>query len=79
MLRGGCCPGCLFANAAIALKIEGPAEINGNDLFVLVGGVGAVWIRTKEQTGTVKLTATHPRLERQELELDVTPALPEVL
>jgi beta-galactosidase len=68
-----------FANAAVMLEIDGPGEIIGDNPFVLVGGTGAVWIRTKEQAGTVRLRATHPRLGRQELQLDAAPALPEAL
>ena len=51
-----------FANDPIALGLEGPAELIGDNPFALVGGTGAVWIRAKEQPGIVRLTATHPRL-----------------
>src|SRR5271170_8058747 len=54
-----------YANDAIALSLEGPAEIIGDNPFTLVGGTGAVWIRTREQAGTVQLTAKHPRLGTQ--------------
>jgi beta-galactosidase len=54
-----------FANDPIVLKLEGPAEIIGDNPFALVGGTGAVWLRAKEEPGTVRLTATHPRLGSQ--------------
>lgn len=51
-----------FANDPIMFALEGPAELIGDNPFALVGGTGAVWIRAKEEAGTVRLTATHPRL-----------------
>ena len=32
-----------------------------------IGGTGAIWIRAKEQPGTVTLTATHPVLGKQQV------------
>ena len=64
-----------FANDPLLLKLEGPAELVGDNPFALFGGVGAVWIRAKEQPGTVKLTATHPRLGSQTVTLTL-PAAP---
>ncbi|MFZ1007101.1 MAG: hypothetical protein WAN65_09705 [Candidatus Sulfotelmatobacter sp.] len=49
-----------FANDAIELRIEGPAQIIGDDPFALVGGTGAIWLRAKEQPGRARLTASHP-------------------
>jgi beta-galactosidase len=66
-----------FANDAVKFEIEGPAEIIGDNPFALIGGTGAVWIRTKEQAGKVRLTAMHPYLGKQQLEIDVTAAGPE--
>lgn len=51
-----------FANAAIKLSLEGPGEIVGESPFSLFGGVGAVWVKTKEAAGVIRLTATHPTL-----------------
>jgi beta-galactosidase len=68
-----------FANDAIKLEIDGPAEIIGDNHFSLVGGTGAVWLRAKEQAGRVALTATHPVLGRQEILLTVTQSNPELL
>jgi beta-galactosidase len=58
-----------YANDPIALSLEGPAEIIGDNPFALTGGTGAVWIRAKEEPGTVRLTAKHPRLGSQTIVL----------
>jgi beta-galactosidase len=54
-----------YANDPIALILDGPAEIIGDNPFALVGGTGAVWIRANEEPGAVRLTARHPRLGAQ--------------
>jgi beta-galactosidase len=63
-----------FATAAIALTIEGPGEIIGSNPFALAGGVGAVWIKTKQATGTIRLTAKHETLGSKMVEIRVTKA-----
>jgi beta-galactosidase len=67
-----------FANDAIKFELQGPAEIIGDNPFALIGGTGAIWIRAKEQPGTVKLTATHPQLGAQHLQLEIASASPEL-
>ena len=66
-----------FANDAIKLELDGPAEIIGDNPFALIGGTGAVWIRAQEQPGTVTLTATHPQLGKQQVQLELTAVSPE--
>jgi beta-galactosidase len=66
-----------FANDAIKLELEGPAEIIGDNPFALVGGTGAIWIRAKEQAGTVQLTATHPVLGVQKIQFELANVAPE--
>jgi beta-galactosidase len=66
-----------FANDAIQLEIEGPAEIIGDNPFALVGGTGAVWLRAKEQAGRVRLTASHPVLGKRQVDFEITAAPPE--
>ena len=66
-----------FANDAIVLEVEGPAEIIGDNPFALVGGTGAVWIRAQEQPGTVTLTATHPQLGKQQVQFELKAVPPE--
>jgi beta-galactosidase len=68
-----------FANDAIKLDLDGPAEIVGDNPFVLVGGTGAIWIRAKEQSGSVRLRATHPQLGTQQIEIELLAAPPEVV
>jgi beta-galactosidase len=66
-----------FADPAIRLQLDGPAEIIGDNPFSLVGGTGAIWIRAKEEPGTARLTATHPTLGAKQLEFHITEAAPE--
>jgi beta-galactosidase len=68
-----------YATAAIALELQGPAELIGDNPFALVGGLGAVWVRAREEPGQVRLIARHPYLGSQELLLSVAPAPPEVV
>ncbi len=60
-----------LANAAIELSLTGPGEIVGENPFSLFGGVGAVWVKTKQMAGVIKLTATHPRLGAKTIEFNV--------
>ncbi len=66
-----------FANDAIKLKLEGPAELIGDNPFALIGGTGAIWIRAKELPGTVRLTATHPILGTQQVQFELVSVAPE--
>jgi len=66
-----------FAGDAIKLELEGPAELIGDNSFSLIGGTGAVWVRAKEQPGTVTLTATHPVLGKQQVQFELAAAPPE--
>jgi beta-galactosidase len=58
-----------LANAAIALSVEGPGEIIGENPFSLFGGVGAVWLRTKEAAGLIRFTAKHPKFGSKTVEV----------
>ena len=62
-----------FANDPIAFELQGPAELIGDNPFSIIGGTGAVWIRAKEEAGTVKLTGTHPVLGKQEIQIVIAP------
>jgi len=59
-----------FAQAAIQFTIEN-GEIIGDNPFALVGGGGAVWIRSKQTSGVIRLTAKHPRLGTKTVEIKV--------
>ena len=65
-----------FANAAITFNIQGPGEIIGDNPFALFGGVGAIWIKTKESPGVIRLTANHPQLGSKTVELNAQPFQP---
>ena len=67
-----------FANDAIRFELTGPAELIGDNPFALIGGTGAIWIRAAEQPGKVRLTAHHPNLGAQHVEIEITNARPEV-
>lgn len=66
-----------FANDSVKLELEGPAELIGDNPFALIGGTGAVWIRAREQAGTARLTATHPRLGSQQVSFEIVASPPE--
>ncbi|MGA2166634.1 MAG: glycoside hydrolase family 2 TIM barrel-domain containing protein [Terracidiphilus sp.] len=66
-----------FANDPIRFELTGPAELIGDNPFALIGGTGAIWIRATEQPGKVRLTAHHPILGAQHIELEITPAAAE--
>ena len=63
-----------YANDPITFKLEGSAELIGDNPFSLIGGTGAVWVRAREQAGTVRLTAVHPRLGSQIIEISLSAA-----
>jgi beta-galactosidase len=67
-----------FANDAITFDLQGPGEMIGDNPFALVGGTGAVWIRAKEEPGTVRLVAIHPQLGKQQIEVAITPVEREI-
>jgi beta-galactosidase len=66
-----------FANAAVGLELEGPADIVGDNPFSLIGGTGAVWIRAKERPGKVRLKAIHPQLGTRVVEIEIAATPPE--
>ncbi len=67
-----------LANDAIAIKLDGPAEIIGDNPCVLVGGSAAIWLRAKEEPGKVRLTARHPVLGELKVEIAIVAAEPEI-
>lgn len=68
-----------FANDAIRLELEGPADIIGDNPFSLVGGTGAIWIRARQSPGRVRLKAIHPYLGTQESEINISPGAEEIV
>lgn len=68
-----------FASGAIQLSVDGPGEIVGENPFGLMGGVGAIWLKSKQASGTIRLTARHPYIGTKTVELRVTQAEPETI
>ncbi|MEG9436737.1 glycoside hydrolase family 2 protein [Edaphobacter sp. HDX4] len=68
-----------YANDPITLKLEGSAELIGDNPFALIGGTGAIWIRAGDRPGAVRLVAAHPRLGSQEINITLTPSHPEAI
>jgi beta-galactosidase len=63
-----------YANDPIVLTLEGPGKLIGDNPFSLIGGTGAVWIRAGEESGVLRLTAKHPRLGAQKIEINLRSA-----
>jgi beta-galactosidase len=68
-----------FANDAIKFELQGPAQIIGDNPFSLIGGTGAIWIRTQEKPGRVLLKAIHPYLGAQQVEVNVAASSEELV
>lgn len=68
-----------LANAAIVLSVTGPGEIVGENPFSLFGGVGAVWIKTKQAPGMIRVTAKHPFLGSKTIEITSKASTPPLL
>ena len=67
-----------FSIAAIQFSIEN-GEIIGDNPFPLVGGCGAIWIKTTDRAGKMRLTAKHPRLGTKTVEISAKAAAPPVI
>jgi beta-galactosidase len=63
-----------YANDPIVFTLEGPGKLIGDNPFSLIGGTGAVWIRAGEEPGVLRLTAKHPRLGAQNIEITLRSA-----
>lgn len=57
-----------FAMGAIQFTVEN-AQIIGDNPFPLVAGCGAVYLKTTNRPGPIKLTAKHPRLGTKTIEI----------
>ncbi|PYS98230.1 MAG: glycoside hydrolase family 2 [Acidobacteria bacterium] len=67
-----------FSVAAIQFTIEN-GEIMGDNPFALVGGCGAIWIRSTEKAGKIRLTARHPRFGAKVIEITAKASSPLVI
>ena len=63
-----------YANDPITFMREGPGKLIGDNPFALIGGTGAVWLRAGEEPGVLRLTAKHPRLGMQKIEVNLVSA-----
>ena len=68
-----------FATGAISLTLSGPGEIIGENPFALAGGAGAVWVKSAESAGTIRINAKHPYLGERSIEIRVTHAPAELV
>lgn len=62
-----------FAHGAISFVIEN-GEIIGENPFALVGGCGAVYVKSTEKSGLIRLTAKHARLGMKTIEINAKAA-----
>lgn len=58
-----------YAGQAVTLALDGPAELIGENRFVLMGGQGAVYVRARRQPGQITIQATTPRLPADQVQL----------
>ena len=68
-----------FASGAVQLTIEGPAEIIGENPYGLVGGAGAVWIKTRQGNGIATLTAKHQYLPNKQIKIRIVATEAEIV
>lgn len=67
-----------FAQAAIQFTIEN-GEIVGDNPFALVGGGGAIWVKSRETPGVIRLTARHARLGAKTIEIKTVKRSAEII
>lgn len=60
-----------FFDEAVALSVEGPAEIIGPQVTVLRGGMGGAYIKTTGESGTVKLSISNEQVQAIVVEFKV--------
>ncbi len=68
-----------YAQGAVSLEIKGPGEIIGENPFALVGGRGAVLVRSKQTAGTVRICAKHAAFGSREVKIRVLKAEKETI
>ncbi len=66
-----------YADDPVELTLEGPADLLGEPVYGLFGGQGAVWVRAREQPGTIRLTAKHARLGTKTVTFTATAVPPD--
>jgi beta-galactosidase len=68
-----------FSTVAVSLSLTGPGELIGENPLVLAGGAAAVWVKAKEGSGVVNLTATHASLGSRSIAIRVKAAEAEAI
>jgi beta-galactosidase len=58
-----------YTQSVIALEVDGPAELIGENPFPLMGGQAAVYVKARHEPGTVTIRATTPRLPTAEIKI----------
>lgn len=62
-----------YATGAITFTVDGPGQIVGESPFALVGGSGAVWLRSTDTAGSIHVTVTHPTLGSRTIIVEARP------
>ncbi|MCD4684492.1 MAG: hypothetical protein K8S97_00960 [Anaerolineae bacterium] len=60
-----------FTQAAVSFEIDGPAELIGENPFVLMGGQAALYIKARHEPGTVTIRAQTARRAPAEITLEI--------
>ena len=60
-----------YAFMNISMELEGPAELIGENPFLLVGGQGAVYVKASHQTGRVTIWVITPGYPKAEVSLNL--------
>jgi beta-galactosidase len=68
-----------MSTGAVQLTIAGPGEILGPNPFALSGGVGAIWVKAREGSGTIRLDAVVDGVKPQRIEIVVRGAERELI
>jgi beta-galactosidase len=66
-------------NDVVQLRLEGHGTLFGGPALSLIGGVAAVWVRSGQTPGTLKLIATHASFGERTLEIIMHRSDPEKL
>ncbi|HRH42240.1 MAG TPA: glycoside hydrolase family 2 TIM barrel-domain containing protein [Pyrinomonadaceae bacterium] len=64
-----------FAFGVVSFSIEN-GEIVGDNPSVLIGGAAAIWVKSTQKAGILRLTAKHPRLGSKIIEITTKSVFP---
>jgi len=63
-----------YATTIVNFKLEGEADLIGDNPFLLIGGQGAVYLKARHQKGKVTISAAVDGLPGASVSLDIIPA-----